>query len=102
MKWKSFQVAEDADIEWTATGNRAEAKLAGGANGHIILKKWKGIGGKTGILQNIAYMGAPRNSGFKMMPNEIETWKVGDRAFEFKGSTGFMITIDMKSDDLTM
>jgi hypothetical protein len=38
--------------------------------------------------------------GFEMMPNEIETWKVGDNAFAFKGTTGFMITGDMKSGDL--
>ena len=101
VKWKSFKVAEDAEIAWAATEDRAEAKLAEGTRAHVILNKWNGIGGKTGELKNIAYMGAPRNTGFKMMPNEIETWKVGDNAFEFKGSTGFMITIDMKSDDLT-
>jgi len=52
------------------------------------------------VLSNIAYMGAPRNTGFKMMPNEVETWKLGDKAFEFHGTTGFMITIDMSSKDI--
>lgn len=85
-----------------ATEDRAEAKLAKGANAHIILNKWKGMGGETGVLQNVAFFGAARNDGFKMMPNEIETWKVGDKSFEFKGMTGFMITVDMKSGDLTM
>ena len=47
-------------------------------------------------------MCAPRNSGFKMMPNEVGTWKVGDKAFEFKGTTGFTITVDMKSGDLAI
>jgi hypothetical protein len=102
VKWKSFKVAEDAEIEWTATEDRAEAKLAGGTKAHTILKKWQGVGGESGILKNIAYFGAPRNTGFKMMPNEIETWKVGDEAFAYKGTTGFMITVDMKSSDLTM
>jgi hypothetical protein len=102
VKWKSFKVAEDAGIEWTATNDRAEAKLAGGANAHIILNKWQGMEGKDGMLKNIAYFAAPRNSGFKMMPNEIETWKVGDKAFQYKGSTGFMVTVDMKSTDLAM
>ena len=97
-----MEVAKDAEIEWTATEDRAEAKLAKGAKAHIILKKWQGMDGKTGELKNISYFGAPRNTGFKMMPNEIETWKVGDKAFEFKGTTGFMITVDMKSADLTM
>jgi hypothetical protein len=101
VKWKSFQTAEDAEITWMATEDRAEAKLAGGSKAHIVLNKWQGLGGKTAVLENIAYFAAPRNNGFKMMPNEIETWKVGDKAFEFNGSTGFMITIDMKSDDLS-
>ena len=100
VKWKSFEVAQDAEIEWSATEDRAEAKLAGGAKAHTILNTWKGMGGKTGLLKNISYFAAPRNNSFKMMPNEIETWKVGDKAFEFKGTTGFMITVDMKSGDL--
>lgn len=100
VKWGFFEVAEDADIQWMATDERAEAKLADGNNAHIILNKWQGMEGKTGLLENIAYFGAARNTGFKMMPNEIETWKVGDKAFEFKGSTGFMVTVDMKSSDL--
>jgi hypothetical protein len=102
VKWKSFEVAEDAEIEWVASEDRAEAKLAGGTKAHTVLNKWQGMDGKSGMLENISYFAAPRNSGFKMMPNEIETWKVGDKAFEFKGSTGFMITVDMKSDDLAM
>lgn len=102
VKWKTFDVHEDSEIDWTASEDRAEAKLAGGENAHIVLKKWEGIGGATATLQNIAYFGAPRNNGFKMMPNEIETWKKGERAFSFKGTTGFMITVDMESGDLTM
>ena len=58
--------------------------------------------GKPGMFRNIAYFGAPRNTGFKMMPNEIEAWRVGDKAFEYRGSTGFMTTVDMTSEDLTM
>jgi hypothetical protein len=100
VTWGSFEVAEDTDIEWMATEDRAEAKLAGGANAHTILNKWQGMDGKTGILENIAYFAAPRNSGFKMMPNEVETWKVGDKAFKFSGTTGFMVTVDMKSADV--
>ncbi len=102
VQWKSFEVFEDAEIDWVASQDRAEAKLAGGANAHIVLKKWEGIDGKTATLANIAYFGASRNNGFKMMPNEIETWKMGDKAFEYKGTTGFMITVDMTSHDMGM
>jgi hypothetical protein len=35
-----------------------------------------------------------------MMPNEIETYREGDRTFEFKGTNGFMLTFDMTSKDV--
>jgi hypothetical protein len=35
-----------------------------------------------------------------MMPNELETYKVGPKAYEFKGTNGFMITFDMTSKDV--
>ena len=100
VEWESFEVAEDAEIEWGVEGDRSEAKLAGGEKAHIILNKHPGLDGETGVLQNIAYFGAPRNSGFEMRPNEIETWKVGDKAFEHRGTTGFMVTVDMSSEDV--
>ena len=102
VEWKSFEIGEDAPIEWTATKDRAEAKLAGGAKAHVILNRWQGMNGETGVFKNIAYFAAPRNNGFKMMPNEIETWKVGERAFTYRGTTGFMVTVDMRSDDVAM
>ncbi len=100
VEWKSFEVAADAEISWEAGADRAEAKLAGGEKAHIILNNWQAQGGEEAMLTNVAYFGAPRNSGFKMMPNEVQTWKVGENAFEFNGTTGFMITVDMSSDDL--
>jgi hypothetical protein len=44
--------------------------------------------------------GAPRNEGFILMPDEVDAYRVGDRAFEFKGTNGFMITVDMTSKDV--
>ena len=46
------------------------------------------------------YWGAPRNDGFVMMPNEVNAWHVGDKAFEFSGTNGFMITVDLSSEDM--
>ena len=34
------------------------------------------------------------------MPNEVEAYRVGPNAFEFKGTNGFMLTLDMNSSDL--
>jgi hypothetical protein len=31
------------------------------------------------------------------MPNVLEAYRVGDKAFEFKGTNGFMLTLDVDS-----
>jgi hypothetical protein len=45
--------------------------------------------GSTGVLTNSAYIGFPRNDGFKMMPDEIEAWASGDRTVTYRGKTGY-------------
>ena len=52
------------------------------------------------VIRNLRYFGAPRNTGFVLMPNEVEAYRVGPKAFEFKGSNGFMITYDITSKDV--
>jgi hypothetical protein len=52
------------------------------------------------IITNLKYEGAPRNDGFILMPNEIEAYRAGDKPFEFKGTNGFVATIDMSSKDV--
>ena len=51
-------------------------------------------------MKNLPYGGAPRNEGFVMMPNEVEAYRVGPNAFEFKNSNGFMVTMDITSKDV--
>jgi hypothetical protein len=52
------------------------------------------------VIKNLKYFGVPRNEGFIMMPNEVEAYRLGDKAFEYKGTNGFMITIDIGSRDV--
>jgi hypothetical protein len=52
------------------------------------------------VIHNLKYWGTPRNDGFVMMPNDVEAYKTGAKPFEFKGTNGFMITIDMASTDV--
>ncbi len=100
VKWKSFKVAEDANVYWTANKDRAVAKLADGKNGEIVLGRFPGMTDEPVVMRNVKYFGAPRNEGFVMMPNEVEAYRVGPKAFEYKGSNGFMITIDITSKDV--
>lgn len=101
VKWKSLTTAE-GDIEWSASKGEAHALLDGGKTAEVQLgtsslnpnKKDTPI-----VIQNLKYWGAPRNDGFIMMPNVVEAMRVGDKAYEFKGSNGFMITVDLASKD---
>ncbi len=100
VKWKSFTTAKDAAIEWTATKGRAHAKLDGGKTAEVALKQNQGMTSDPIVIKNLKYWGAPRNDGFVLMQNEVEAYRAGDKAFEFKGTNGFMITFDMTSADV--
>jgi hypothetical protein len=100
VKWKSFEVAPDATVEWMANKNRAEARLNGGKNAEVLLTRFPGMSEEPVVIKNLRYFGAPRNDGFIMMPNEVEAYRIGDKAFEYRNSNGFMITFDIKSSDV--
>jgi hypothetical protein len=98
LKWKSFKVAADAPIDWNATKEIATARLDGGKGGEVTLDKFAGMSSDPVVINNLRYVGAPRNDGFYLMPNKVEAWK-GENAFEFHGTNGFTVTIDMNSKD---
>jgi len=100
VKWKSFAVAEDAPMEWRYNKDLAEARLGGGKLAEVVLRRFQGMTSEPVVIRNLKYWGVPRNDGFVMMPNEVEAYRAGDKAFEFKGTNGFMITIDMNSGDV--
>ncbi|HKQ97226.1 MAG TPA: DUF1326 domain-containing protein [Candidatus Polarisedimenticolia bacterium] len=101
FKWKTFTVGADAPIEWTADKARAQAKLGGGQAGEIILAhNPSAMNAEPTVIKNLKYFGAPRNEGFVLMPNEVEAYRRGDNKFEYKGTNGFMITLDMTSKDV--
>lgn len=99
VKWKSFTVAKDAAVEWTATKDSATARLDGGKAGEVVLMRGPGMTEEPVVIHNLRYWGVPRNDGFVLMPNKVEAYRVGDKAFEYKGTNGFMITFDINSKD---
>ncbi|MGH9379432.1 MAG: DUF1326 domain-containing protein [Thermoanaerobaculia bacterium] len=100
VEWKSFTVGEDAEMSWQAQGGRAAARLGDGKLAEVVLANSPGMGDKPPVIGNLAYWGAPRNAGFVLMKNEIEAYRGGDKPFEFKGTNGFMITLDINSSDV--
>ena len=102
VKWQSFEVASDLPIEWSHTGDKAVAKLDGGKAGEVVLNGAavsRNMEAPT-VIKNLKYWGAPRHDGFVLMPNEVEAYRLGPNAFEFKGTNGFMITFDITSKDV--
>ncbi|MBI2214598.1 MAG: DUF1326 domain-containing protein [Acidobacteria bacterium] len=102
VKWSSFTVAKDAKMEWTAGKDRSVAKLDGGKTAEVALNRFQGMTNDPIVISNLRYWGAQRNSGFVLMPNEVEAYRIGDKPFEFKGTNGFMITFDISSADVKM
>ena len=101
VTWKSFTTAE-GDISWQAGKGEAHAMLDGGKTAEVQLSSASlnpNVKGQPMVIKNLKYWGAPRNDGFVLMPNTIEALRAGDKAYEFKGTNGFMITVDMNSSD---
>jgi hypothetical protein len=99
VKWKSFRTEEATIDKWYFDKDGAHALLDGGKTAEVKLRRFPGMTDQPVVIHNLRYWGAPRNDGFVMMPNEIETYRVGPNAFEFKGTNGFMITLDINSKD---
>jgi len=95
VKWNSLTTSE-ADMAWTPGTDAAWATLDGGKTAEVRLNRAAtGMNNQPVVIKNLKYWGAPRNDGFIVMPNEVEAYRVGDKAFEFKGTNGFMITLDV-------
>lgn len=101
VKWNSFTIAGDASMEWVASAERSVARLDGGKTAEVVLlRSASGMNNDPVVIKNLKYWGVPRNDGFIMMPNEVEAYRAGGKPFEFKGTNGFMITIDITSKDV--
>ena len=96
VRWK-FEIGKDTAMESTASADRA-ARLDGRKVAEVVLKRFKGMTSEPDVIKNLRYWGAPRNDGFVMMPNEVEAYRLGPKAYEFKGTNGFMLTLDIDAD----
>jgi hypothetical protein len=100
-EWSSFSVGEDKPIEWRAEGGQAVALLDGGKAGEVRLQPVaQAMTDEPVVIKNLTYWGAPRHDGFVLMPNTVEAYRLGPKAFEYQGTNGFMITFDISSKDV--
>ena len=103
LEWTSLTEGPDATIDWKAEAVRAEAKLDGGKAADVVLTRFSGAtGGGTTVIRNMRYFGATRNDGFNILPVEHLAYRRGPTPapFEFKGTSGWTLTIDMNSKDV--
>jgi hypothetical protein len=98
--WNSFSQGTDAKIDWSAEKDQATAKMDDGKVAEVRLKRNQGMTDDPITINNIRFWAAPRNDGFKVMQNEVQAYRVGDKAFETKKTNGFVVTIDMNSKDV--
>ena len=99
VKWKSFKTAEATIDKWQFDKDGAHALLDGGRTAEVKLHRFPGMTDEPVVIKNLRYWGAPRNDGFVMFPNDVEAYRTGPNAFEFQGTNGFLITVDMSSKD---
>ena len=103
VKWTSLTEGPDAKIDWKAESTRAEAKLDGGKAAEVVLTRYSGATGEgTSVIRNMSYFAATRNDGFNILPVEHIAYRRGPKPppFEFNGTSGWTITIDMNSTDV--
>lgn len=101
VKWNSFQTAEGTIDRWEFTNDYAIATLDGGKTAEVRLRRQEGNANtpEPPVVKNLKYWGAPRNDGFVLMPNEVQAYRAGAKPYESKGTNGFMLTLDMRSND---
>lgn len=100
VKWNSFTTAEGNIDTWEFNKDMAHATLDGGKTAEVKLHRVQGMTDNPVVIKNLKYWGAPRNDGFVMMPNDVQAYRTGDKAYEFKGTNGFMLTLDITSKDV--
>jgi Protein of unknown function (DUF1326) len=103
LEWESFTEGRDAKIEWKADAVGAEARLDGGKAAEVVLTRHALATGKgTTVIKNMSYFAATRNDGFNILPVETMAYRRGPTPapFEFRGTSGWTLTIDMNSKDV--
>lgn len=102
LKWNSLTTAEGVIDKWQFNNDVAHATLDGGKTAEVKLVRQQGNANTSAppVVRNLRYFGAPRNDGFVLMPNEVQAYRVGPKAYESKGTNGFLLTLDMSSKDV--
>lgn len=100
FKAKSFTVGEGAIDTWRYDKDGAVATIDGGKTAEVRLTRFPGHNDEPVVIKNLKYSVEGKNEGFVLMPNEVQAYRAGDKPYEYKGTNGFMITLDIGSDEM--
>ncbi len=92
FEWGELKVQE-APIEILRSGDIVEAKLAGGQQAYLKLKRESGADGKGVVLKNVKYFDASTNDGFQMYKSIEHRADVPGHKFSYSDRNAFLITI---------
>jgi hypothetical protein len=92
LEWGDLKVQE-APIEIHRSADIAEAKLAGGQQAYLKLKREPGVDGKGVVLRNVKYFDASTNDGFEMYKSIEHRADVAGHKFSYSDRNAFLITI---------
>ena len=100
-RWHSYAIAKSAAMTWSFSSDSAKASLDEGRTAEVVLRRLDGgMNARPVTLNNMDYFGYPRNTGFLLMPNDVEAYRVGKNAFEYKGTNGLVTTVEISSSDI--
>lgn len=100
-RWRSYGIAKSAAMTWSFSSDSAKASLDRGRTAEVILRRLDGgMNERPVTLNNMDYFGYPHNTGFLLMPNEVEAYRAGDKAFEYRGTNGLVTTVEISSKDI--
>ncbi len=99
IKLNSITMTKDANIEWQATKDSAEALIDGGKTAEIVLRSSRTMSECPAIIKNLKFWKAARNNGFVLIPNKTSAYSGENKSFGFKGTNGFVVTINISSKD---
>jgi hypothetical protein len=101
QRWKSYSIGNSASMDWSYTPDSAKAALDGGKTAEVVLRRLDGgMNSMPVTMNNMDFFGYPRNSGFLLMPDEVEAYRVGEKAFEYHGTNGLVTTVEISSKDV--
>jgi hypothetical protein len=92
LEWSELKVQE-APLEIQRSGDVVEAKLAGGQQAYMKLKREPGVDGKGVVLKNVKYFDAAQNDGFDMYRSIEHRADVAGHKFSYSDRNAFLITI---------